>query len=55
MTGPQLFGERYQLGETLGFGGMSEVHRGRDLRSVGRPGWRTLKGSRCGCKSKAVR
>ena len=32
MTGPQLFGERYQLGETLGFGGMSEVHRGRDLR-----------------------
>ena len=33
MTGTtQLFGERYQLGETLGFGGMSEVHRGRDLR-----------------------
>lgn len=27
-----LFGDRYQLGETLGFGGMSEVHRGRDLR-----------------------
>jgi beta-lactam-binding protein with PASTA domain/predicted Ser/Thr protein kinase len=25
-------GERYQIGETLGFGGMSEVHRGRDLR-----------------------
>ena len=32
MTAPQLFGERYQIGETLGFGGMSEVHRGRDLR-----------------------
>ncbi|MEO5833974.1 MAG: Stk1 family PASTA domain-containing Ser/Thr kinase [Nakamurella sp.] len=25
-------GERYQIGDTLGFGGMSEVHRGRDLR-----------------------
>ncbi len=25
-------GERYQIGETLGFGGMSEVHRGRDMR-----------------------
>jgi beta-lactam-binding protein with PASTA domain/predicted Ser/Thr protein kinase len=25
-------GERYQVGETLGFGGMSEVHGGRDLR-----------------------
>jgi eukaryotic-like serine/threonine-protein kinase len=32
MTSSLLFGERYQLGETLGFGGMSEVHRGRDLR-----------------------
>ncbi|WP_353649699.1 Stk1 family PASTA domain-containing Ser/Thr kinase [Nakamurella sp. A5-74] len=31
MTG-QLFGDRYQVGDTLGFGGMSEVHRGRDLR-----------------------
>ena len=31
MTG-YLFGERYQVGDTLGFGGMSEVHRGRDLR-----------------------
>ncbi len=31
MTG-HLFGERYQIGDTLGFGGMSEVHRGRDLR-----------------------
>jgi serine/threonine-protein kinase len=27
-----LFGDRYQVGGTLGFGGMSEVHRGRDLR-----------------------
>ena len=31
MTG-LLFGDRYQVGDTLGFGGMSEVHRGRDLR-----------------------
>ena len=31
MTG-HLFGDRYQIGDTLGFGGMSEVHRGRDLR-----------------------
>ena len=31
MTG-SLFGDRYQVGDTLGFGGMSEVHRGRDLR-----------------------
>ncbi len=31
MTG-HLFGDRYQVGDTLGFGGMSEVHRGRDLR-----------------------
>ena len=31
MTG-QVFGDRYQVGDTLGFGGMSEVHRGRDLR-----------------------
>ncbi|HEY5152070.1 MAG TPA: Stk1 family PASTA domain-containing Ser/Thr kinase, partial [Mycobacterium sp.] len=27
-----MFGDRYQVGDTLGFGGMSEVHRGRDLR-----------------------
>ena len=32
MTTPRLFSERYELGEVLGFGGMSEVHRGRDLR-----------------------
>src|SRR6478672_11647743 len=31
MTG-YLFGDRYQVGDTLGFGGMSEEHRGRDLR-----------------------
>jgi len=32
MTPSRLFGDRYQVGDTLGFGGMSEVHRGRDLR-----------------------
>ena len=28
---PPLLSDRYQLGETLGFGGMSEVHYARDL------------------------
>lgn len=32
MTIPRLLSERYELGETLGYGGMSEVHRGRDTR-----------------------
>ncbi|WP_395310811.1 Stk1 family PASTA domain-containing Ser/Thr kinase [Mycobacterium sp. AMU20-3851] len=32
MTAPQQLTDRYQLGEILGFGGMSEVHRARDLR-----------------------
>ena len=32
MTIPRLLSERYELGETLGYGGMSEVHRGRDVR-----------------------
>jgi len=32
MSTPRDLSERYKLGETLGFGGMSEVHRGRDLR-----------------------
>jgi eukaryotic-like serine/threonine-protein kinase len=32
MTIPQLLSDRYELGETLGYGGMSEVHRGRDVR-----------------------
>jgi tRNA A-37 threonylcarbamoyl transferase component Bud32 len=29
---PRLLADRYELGETLGHGGMSEVHRGRDVR-----------------------
>ncbi|MQA14824.1 MAG: Stk1 family PASTA domain-containing Ser/Thr kinase [Pseudonocardiaceae bacterium] len=32
MTTPRLLSERYELGETLGYGGMSEVHRGKDVR-----------------------
>ena len=32
MTTPRLLSDRYEVGDTLGFGGMSEVHRGRDLR-----------------------
>lgn len=32
MSTPRKLSDRYELGETLGFGGMSEVHRGRDLR-----------------------
>jgi len=32
MTTPRLLSERYELGETLGYGGMSEVHKGRDVR-----------------------
>ncbi|SIR98806.1 Stk1 family PASTA domain-containing Ser/Thr kinase [Williamsia sterculiae] len=32
MSTPQHLSDRYELGETLGFGGMSEVHAARDLR-----------------------
>ncbi|WP_149360272.1 Stk1 family PASTA domain-containing Ser/Thr kinase [Lolliginicoccus suaedae] len=32
MIAPQELSGRYVLGETIGFGGMSEVHRARDLR-----------------------
>ena len=28
----RLLGGRYQVGELLGYGGMAEVHKGRDLR-----------------------
>src|SRR5258705_12049194 len=29
---PRLLGGRYQVAELLSYGGMAEVHRGRDLR-----------------------
>src|SRR2546423_13123119 len=32
MTAGRLLGGRYEVGELLGYGGMAEVHRGRDLR-----------------------
>ena len=32
MTTPRLLSDRYELGDTLGYGGMSEVHRGIDKR-----------------------
>lgn len=32
MTTPQHLSDRYELGDILGFGGMSEVHLARDLR-----------------------
>jgi eukaryotic-like serine/threonine-protein kinase len=32
MTTPQQLSDRYEIGEILGFGGMSEVHMARDIR-----------------------
>lgn len=32
MSAPRMLSNRYELGDTLGYGGMSEVHRGRDVR-----------------------
>ena len=32
MTSPRLLSNRYELGDTLGYGGMSEVHKGKDVR-----------------------
>ena len=30
--GPRMLGDRYEIGEVIGRGGMAEVHEGRDLR-----------------------
>jgi beta-lactam-binding protein with PASTA domain/predicted Ser/Thr protein kinase len=32
MTKPRVVGDRYEIGELIGYGGMAEVHRGRDTR-----------------------
>ncbi len=32
MSAPRLLSNRYELGDTLGYGGMSEVHHGHDTR-----------------------
>ncbi|MFC4005195.1 Stk1 family PASTA domain-containing Ser/Thr kinase [Prauserella oleivorans] len=32
MSAPRMLSNRYELGDTLGYGGMSEVHHGHDVR-----------------------
>src|SRR6059058_3590733 len=32
MTQPRVVGDRYEIGELIGYGGMAEVNRGRDSR-----------------------
>ncbi|HJQ46062.1 MAG TPA: Stk1 family PASTA domain-containing Ser/Thr kinase [Amycolatopsis sp.] len=32
MSAPRMLSDRYELGDTLGYGGMSEVHHGTDVR-----------------------
>jgi eukaryotic-like serine/threonine-protein kinase len=32
ITPTTVLGDRYELGDVIGRGGMAEVHRGRDLR-----------------------
>ena len=55
MTTPQHLSDRYELGEILGFGGMSEVHLARDTRlhrdvaiKVLRATWPATRASTCG-------
>ena len=59
MTTPQHLSDRYELGEILGFGGMSEVHLARDVRlhrdvavKVLRADWPGIPASICGSAAK---